>query len=140
MELPSMNDGNARSKQEERRAFTRVTSDVGACLAAQNAEQEMVSGRVEDVSMNGMFLRCQSVLPEGARCRVRLPLQDDAPAPAITVEAVVTRVKKEGLAIQFLEIDITSFEHLRNLVLYNASIVVQVEQELVRHRGISPQQ
>jgi hypothetical protein len=55
----------------------------------------------------------------------------------IEVEGVVVHSYAEGTAIQFSKIlGVDSYEHLRNLVLYNAADTEQVEDEFRTHIGL----
>lgn len=134
-----MTSRNGSPSPDNRRGFTRVHSQVEAALLHHRSRAVVATGQVRDISMNGICLACGAELEEGASHWLRIPLQPGVPAPVITVATTVVRCDDAGLALRFDEISLESYELLRNLVLYNASVVVQVEQELAQKRGIQPQ-
>ncbi len=88
--------------------------------------------------MNGLFLLCDERLPVGADCRISLLLEGAESRPCIEMRGTVVRAAGAGVAVQFTEIEAESYDHLRNLVLHNASDTTQVEQEIVSHLGLKP--
>jgi hypothetical protein len=68
---------------------------------------------------------------------VTLILNGGEPPIRIEVGCSVTRVDPTGMGLEITAIvGVESFEHLRNLVLYNAANPLQVEQEFQDHIGI----
>ncbi len=95
-----------------------------------------VRGVVQDLSMNGVFVRVEDApLPGvGSDCRVDISLEAQA-----RVEAAgrVARLAAGGMAVQFTEIiGSESFAHLQRLVLYNNARPDVVLEEARRHAGI----
>ena len=60
------------------------------------------------------------------------------PDEPIWVEAdgAVVRADGDGFAVQFAEMGVSSFHHLRNLVMLNAADPTRVEDELGGHVGL----
>lgn len=118
-----------------RREFTRVPFQIDVELTTE--QSPLLVCRLRDVSLNGLYLICDTPLPLGSDCRVVLLLGGPEHPSRIEVHATVVRVEAGGMGLQITGIlGGESFEHLRNLVLYNASQREQVEQELRNHRGI----
>jgi PilZ domain len=121
--------------EAEKREFSRIPIQL---------DVEIVSPRpaphpcyVKDVSMKGMFLLCKNPLPIGSDCRVALILSGGETPIRIEIGGTVSRVDTTGMGLETTEIvGIESFEHLRNLVLYNATDPDQVEQEFEGHIGL----
>ena len=85
--------------------------------------------------MKGMLIKTEERLPKDSVCHISIFLAEGE--VEIEVEGVVVNHYPEGLAFQFSKIlGVDSFEHLRNLVLYNASDTEQVETEFRTHIGL----
>lgn len=124
------------SKQENPREFTRVTTGFTVEIEAEGRTIE--SARMQDLSMNGVFVICEDRLPLECDCRVTLRLGDPGSGIKITAAGKVMRHGTEppGFALQFSELDVESYEHLRQLVLLNSQDPDQVEQEISGHLGL----
>jgi hypothetical protein len=115
------------------REFTRVHVQVEVEVTALG--RTIRSSQPQDLSLKGMLVRTDERLPEGTACEVRLVLGDER--TEIRAGGLVVRIYKEGFAIQFTRlIGLESFEHLRNLVLYNAADAERIEQEFQTHLGL----
>lgn len=106
-------------------------------------EVELISGdstilvaRTRDVSMKGIFLITPHRVPVGASCRIRIRIGDPAEPLWVEADGTVVRTDDEGLAVEFLEMGVGSFQHLKNLVMYNAPDPGQVDVELGDHLGL----
>lgn len=124
----------ATSKQRE---FTRVPLQVRA--EVQGSGVFITSTATQNLSLKGLFVTCSEQLPEGTICRITLLLGEGT--VRIETEATVIRCHPEGIAFQFTRIDgLESYEHLRNLLLYNAPDPTQVEGEFDASVGIHKQE
>jgi hypothetical protein len=112
------------------REFTRVSTEIEAEVTAT------VSGHTRDVSVKGIYLFCRQPLPVGTPCRVALVVGGRQSPLRIEVTGRVVRVDDAGMAVEFSEMGVDSFDHLRRLVLYNSTDTDQVEQELKSHLGL----
>lgn len=118
-----------------RREFTRVPLHIDVEVIPN--QSGLVSYHVRDVSLNGLYLQCDKPLPLGTNCQVTLLLGEKENPVRIKVNGKVTRVNPDGMGLEITEIiGSESFAHLRNLVLYNASNIDQVEEEFHSHLGI----
>jgi hypothetical protein len=89
--------------------------------------------------MKGIYLVCPNPLPLETDCQVSLFLSGSERPLSIQVKAKVARVDDQGMGIEFTEIiGLESYNHLRNLVLYNAPEADSVEDEIMGHLGIKP--
>jgi len=110
------------------RKFTRVNPHVPVDVLADG---KRVSGEVRDISFEGLWLPTPEPLSEQTRCRVTIHLSE---AIKIRIDGVVVRAELDGFAVQFVDLlDLESYGHLRNLILYNAHDTDTVEQEFDRH-------
>jgi len=121
---------------ENQREFTRVKVAIQAELrVGGNVE---VHGELENVSMNGLLLHCDTILPEETPCKIMIHLEGGQGGPTIEAQGHVTRTQPHKLAVQFTElIGHKSSYYLQNLVLYNSGAQVnQVEAEFESHVGM----
>ncbi len=110
------------------RKFTRVNSHIPVDVEASG---ETLSGEVRDISFEGLWLPTTTPFPERIPCRVTVHL---ATSIKIRADGVVVRSEPEGIAVQFRELlDLESYGHLRNLILYNSTDTATVEQEIDRY-------
>lgn len=120
---------------EDKRDFTRAIVGVKAEIITK---ETLISGLVGDVSLKGLFLICDDQLPEGMECTVHLFLGDQEPPQKLRIETkgVVIRNLDNGIAVEFTELDLDSYDHLKHLVSLNATDTEQVEHEFKDHLGL----
>lgn len=126
------------SIKQDRRQFTRVTIAIEAIIVPVEDGERMISGLTTDLSMKGIYIVCEDKLPSGTRCHVTLVPSGEEKHFRIEVNARVVRVVDDGMGIEFVEImGLESYEHLRNIVMYNSSQEIgQIEEEFKKHLGI----
>jgi hypothetical protein len=121
--------------EAEKREFSRVPIQLDVEISSPQPAPD--SCHVKDVSLKGIYLLCDNPLPIGSDCRVALLLGGGETPIRIEVGGTVARVDPTGMGLEIKEVvGIESFEHLRNLVLYNATDPNQVEQEFEGHIGL----
>ena len=119
---------------DSRRDFSRVETHIDVEI---ECEGKIFGGRLIDVSMHGIGGSSAEILPLQAECLVRLFLGEPRESSiCILANGKIVRSSEHGFAVDFTEIDLDSFEHLRNLVRMNAENVSQVEGELKEHLGL----
>jgi len=90
-----------------------------------------------DLSLRGACIRQTSELAEGQEVELSLLLGDAPDHVRVEILGRVTRVDGQGLGIEFTGVrGVESLDHLRRLVLYNASDTARVEEEFRNHRGL----
>ncbi|MBN2308957.1 MAG: PilZ domain-containing protein [Candidatus Hydrogenedentes bacterium] len=116
------------------REFTRVP--VHVVVQVKAGGPDAIRGRLEDVSLKGLFVSCDATYPVGTACTIELSLDAGEQAIHMDARGTVMRADASGMAIEFEAVDADSFDHLRNLVLYNAADTEQVEDEFDDSVGI----
>ena len=96
------------------------------------------SNKTHDVSMKGLFVHTGKTLTIGTPCQVKLMLEGRQGEQSIEVHGRVVRVTNAGMAVEFHESDLESYERLRSLILFNSPNVAQAETEIDRHPGFKP--
>lgn len=123
------------SEPTNTREFSRVPVHIVAAATADGTDP--VAGRVRDISLNGVFISTPLPMALGTRCSVLIQLAGQASGPLVRCAGEVVRKDDEGMAIRFDQvIGEDSYEHLKNLVLYNAPEVERVESEMRDHVGL----
>jgi PilZ domain-containing protein len=116
------------------REFVRSTVRLEVEVVA--GDSRILVARTRDVSMKGIFLRTPHRLPVGTSCRVRIRIGDPGDNLWVECDGAVVRTDADGFAIEFHEMGVASFQHLRNVVMYNADDPARVEGELDGHVGL----
>lgn len=121
---------------EERREFTRVFVHVRAEVSFLDGKK--IQAESFDLSMKGISLEGGTTDLIGRECSVNIAL--NAPPEVIQIKStgVVTQCHDGRMGILFHSVEMESYEHLRNLVLYNAAAEdgKKVEAELKSHLGL----
>ena len=120
---------------DEKRDFVRVPFRTDTSIRTR--DRTIWSSSTLDISMNGIRIAtAEAAPPEGTLCEIEIVLTE-TPAPAI-IEArgSIVRSMAGTLAVHLTEIDLDSYEHLRQLILNNAKDPERAEQELRAHWGI----
>jgi hypothetical protein len=120
-----------------RRVFSRVP--VKFAIEILSVQKSIHSTETLNVSMNGLFVKTSERLPVGSECRVILYLDEPGGEVRIEAKARVVRASADGLAVEFQETELESYQHLRNLVMMNSADVAQTEKELDDHIGLKRQ-
>ena len=125
------------AEYDNKRNFSRVETHIDVELACGD---KIATGRLTDVSMQGVGLDCDEILPPQAECLVKLFLGEPRESSScIEAKGNIVRSTDHGIGVVFTEIDLDSYDHLRNLVLLNASDITQIEGELKDHLGLKGQ-
>jgi hypothetical protein len=117
------------------REFTRVRTAVPLdCIFADGRTQ---AGTTRDLSLNGCYVAEGEAPPEDTPCTVVLHLDGRGGAIQVRAHATVIRSRSAGFALHFLElVELESYEHLRNMVRYNAADPDQADFEFDSHLGL----
>jgi hypothetical protein len=115
------------------REFTRIPVHVQA--EVKGGGLDIVRSATQNLSLKGLMVLCEEKLPEGTVCQITLFLAGGE--ITIDAEGTVIHCYEDGIAFQFTRIfGSESFEHLRNLLHYNAPDPDLVESEFEDSTGI----
>ena len=117
-----------------KREFTRVPFHVDATVSLDGAEIQCRQTR--DLSLKGIYLICDPSADVGRVCRIDLRLGDPTNPVHTTAMGVVRRIEDDGLAIEFVELDLDTYRLLREVVRYNTKDPAEAEQEFESHIGL----
>lgn len=96
----------------------------------------VASGSTRDVGLKGAFVFTPRRLAVGTSAVAVLRLGEDPRAPRPEITSRVVRQDSDGVALEFLELDVETLHHLRGIVLYNATDPDAVEREFDGHEGL----
>ena len=115
---------------KERRKKTRVHFETQVILRSGTSE---ISSNVnsKDISVKGMFVRTDKKLPIGASCDIQILLTGTTNNLFLNLKGRVVRHDDSGLGLDFDSIDVDSYMHLKNLLMYNAQDPDAIEKEIV---------
>ena len=118
--------GGVALEGRDRRGRIRVDYQGLAEVRVEGVRIEEVVLR--DISAKGLFAVTEQKVELGKPCEVAIKL-GSSEGLAVLVHGQVSRLGKDGFAITFDAIDPESYNHLRNIVLYNSREPDKVEEE-----------
>jgi hypothetical protein len=118
-----------RKMAEERRKKTRVQFTTQVIVKTEESEI-VTEANSEDISIKGIFVNTEKKIPAGTSCDVKILLTGTSTRLALNIKGVITRQDETGLGIVFDSMDLDSYIHLKNIVLYNASDPEDIEREM----------
>jgi len=122
-------------EKPDRREFIRVPFRTNLSIRTQ--DRTFWSRSSLDISMTGLRARTDEPPPaEGAECEVEIVLSDAEPPVIIEARGAVVRSAPGTIAVHFTEIDLDSFDHLRQVILNNAGDPDRADEEFRSHWGI----
>ncbi len=122
---------------KDRRKFIRIPFHTEAEIQAGG--QVLRSQNGIDVSMSGLRISTESAAPaEGSPCQVKITLKTAESRLLIEAKGKIIRSAAGTLAVNFTELDLDSYQHLRQLILNNTEEPEKAEQEFNAHWGIRP--
>ena len=113
--MPTLNF-RLREDQMERRKNRRVPFQV---IATVQTGPISTNGMVDNLSMKGMFLSTREILSSGSPLEISIILSGSSSLLSIKLKGRVVRQTEAGIAIEFQEMDLDSFTHLRNIIAQN---------------------
>jgi len=123
---------------DERREFVRVPFNTKA--EAHTGGQVIRSSGAIDLSMSGLRMATGDAVPApDTPCRINIILQALASRLVVEARGKIVRAEPGTLAVEFIEIDVDSYNHLRQIILNNTDQPEKAEQEFASHLGIKRQ-
>ncbi len=116
------------------REFTRIPLHIWGIFSNEQGDQ--LTAELDQVSLRGCFARTEQPRDAGSEFHLVLTTDLDDEALHLRVEARVARVQSDGMGIEFVEMPLESYEHLKRMVLLNAPDPTVVEQEFRDHVGL----
>jgi hypothetical protein len=121
----------------DRRGFIRVPLRTEVSVRA--GDRTIRADTEINVSMGGMYIPSDEILPApGVLCRVSIMLSSFENKLLIEADGKIIRSEPGSLAVEFTQLDLDSYHHLRQLILNNTDEPERAEKEFSSHWGIRP--
>lgn len=115
---------------EEKRKRTRVHFKTQVTLRTEELEIE-AEANSKDISLKGIFVNTKEKIPAGTPCDIEIMLTGTSTELALSIKGTIIRQEPSGLGIAFDSMDVDSYFHLKNIVMYNASDPEDIEKEML---------
>lgn len=86
------------------------------CPITVRSETGECSGNTRDISITGIFMETESLLPDGTECRISLMVIKDDQPDVITVPGQVIRHDDEGMGLLIYGIDAEQLGAIQGLL------------------------
>ncbi len=113
----------------ERRKNTRVPFQTTADVVF--GDRQYSNCATENLSIKGISVLGITDLALGQTCDLSLALNGSTSQLRLTMKAEVVRMEADRIGLHFIEIDLDSFYHLKNIIYYNSEDPDTIEQELM---------
>ncbi|MFH1489296.1 MAG: PilZ domain-containing protein [Pseudomonadota bacterium] len=118
--------------EKDRREKSRVNFKTQVVLSSGDSEIK-ADVHSRDISLKGLFVYTDQKLPIGALCEISISLTGTSIELSLRAAGRITRQDPKGLGITFDAVDLESYEHLKNILLYNApdpdGMLKEIEQK-----------
>jgi hypothetical protein len=126
--LSNMNTENHKNSDKERRLFSRIPFNAEVLM--QSGDEEWTCNLL-DISLNGMLVEPPTninINPNNP-CALALFLGDDV---IINARVRIKRTDSDHWALQYINIDVESLQHLRRLLELNLKDADLINRELAQ--------
>jgi len=110
----------------EKRNFDRIPFQTKAIVRSKDTT---VIGIVENLSLDGIFLKTPEKLNLNRIVKIELLSTGTSSQLSILLDGKIMRHENIGMAIQFKNVDMDAFLHLKNLISYNTSQIEKLNKE-----------
>jgi hypothetical protein len=110
----------------EKRHFARIPFQTKAIVRSKDAT---VIGIVENLSLDGIFLKTPEKLKLNRIIKIELLFTGTSSQLSILLDGKIMRHENTGMAIQFKNVDMDAFLHLKNLISYNTNQMEKLNEE-----------
>ena len=123
------------SQNDERRGFIRVPFNTEVVVEGEGKTVRSREGI--NISMSGIrLITSDAIPPAGSPCQVKIILQASQSRLPIEARGMVVRSEPGYLAVEFTELDLDGYHHLRQIILNNTDEPEKAEKEFSTHLGI----
>lgn len=105
-------------ESQERRTAQRV--QLSAIVNIKIDDQLFAAGTdLRDISLDGINIIIDKVLPINRICDLEILISGPSSELTLRTKGRILRQDANGAAVKFTELDIDTYLHLKNIVLYN---------------------
>ena len=110
----------------EKRTFARIPFKTKAIVRQKDST---VIGIVENLSLAGIFLKTPERLGLKRLVKIELLFTGTSSQISIILDGKIKRHENIGMGIEFRNLDLDAFYHLKNLITYNTEKFDKVKKE-----------
>jgi len=119
----------------EKRNFARIPFPTKAIVRAKDAT---VIGIVENLSLDGIFLKTPERLGLNRIVKIELLFTGTSSQLSILLDGKIMRHENLGMAIQFKDVDMDAFLHLKNIISCSTNQMEKIKddfQKFMKKKG-----
>lgn len=98
------------------RTKSRVVFHVNASV---NDDGRIIDGQVENLSINGMFMKTSENLKVDKEVEVSIYLSGTTSELSLKINGIIIRSDDSGIAVKFVQIGFDSYVHLKSIIEFN---------------------
>jgi len=110
----------------EKRSFARIPFKTKAIVRHKDST---VIGIVENLSLAGIFLKTPEKLALKRVVKIELLFTGTSSQISILLDGKISRHENIGMGIEFRNIDLDAYFHLKNLINYNTDKIDKAKKE-----------
>lgn len=114
--------------QDDMRRRIRVAFNT--LVTINSAEGALVDLSSRDISLKGVFVLTKTLWPVDTPVEVKMSLTGSTSKLSLSMKGMIKRHEPDGMGVDFTEVDVDSFAHLRNIVSYNTGDAEVVDEEI----------
>lgn len=111
--------GKKKKVATEKRKSERAAFETQVIIKGIDDMEIQANGSSKDLSLKGIFVNTDKEIPIGSECEVEVILTGMVEDVVLKMNGKVMRKEGEGIGISFESIDLESYTHLKNIVMYN---------------------
>ncbi|PKL39086.1 MAG: PilZ domain-containing protein [Spirochaetae bacterium HGW-Spirochaetae-1] len=115
----------------DERTRTRVPFHVRASIQYNGRN---IEGDVENLSLNGLFMNTREDLSLNTITKIIVHLSGSSSELSLNLQGKIIRKEEAGIAFSFMEMDLDSYIHLRNIMTFNRTDSGKIIQEFEEAR------
>jgi len=105
-------------ENHEKRRRQRVDFKTKITLKTDQSELNL-EGSSKDLSLKGMFINTDKHIALNTKCDIEIYLTGMTEEFTLNMKGVIIRREGNGIAVEFITMDLDSFTHLKNILRYN---------------------
>ena len=104
---------------ENRRKHSRVGFATQIKIDLKTKDPVRLEGSSKDLSLKGLFVITDRRFARGTLCSVKIVLTGGIEKIELLIEGTIVRQTDVGIGIIFNSMDVDTYSHLKNIVVYN---------------------
>ncbi len=115
------------STKDDRRKHSRVgfTTRIEIVVLDAGGGQVILEASSKDLSQKGVFVETDQQFTKGTSCEVNIYLTGGIDDIKLEIQGAVVRQTDIGIGVVFESMDVDTYTHLKNIVLYNSGDTAQ---------------